>query len=150
VTGLGLGALPPTLPVWTDDPATPSAGRLLGYGSKSAAYRDARPDGPIPTIATGERTRVVPTTAVLRRLGVDGADRSTDGDLAAEIAALVAEPLSRARSALDDLAGAVRAAETLAGLRKREAGPSPPEPESPALAAAHPDAAKRTGRNRRP
>ena len=53
----------PTVPVW------PDAGRLLGYKSKSAAYRAAA-GGFIPTVQLSERRVAVPTAALRTMLGL--------------------------------------------------------------------------------
>lgn len=53
----------PTLRVW------PDAGLLLGYRSKTAAYRAVR-SGHIPVVQLSERRWVVPTAALRTMLGL--------------------------------------------------------------------------------
>lgn len=54
----------PTVAWW------PTAGKALGFRSRSATYR-AIERGEIPVIRFGERRIVVPTAELLRLIGVD-------------------------------------------------------------------------------
>jgi len=60
--GMPNPASTPTLPIW------PDAGKLLGYQSKSAAYRAAK-GGYMPTVRVSERSWVVPTATLMAMLG---------------------------------------------------------------------------------
>ena len=65
-TVANLGALPATLPVWSDE--GPSAASVLGIG-RSLAWDMCR-RGDLPTIRLGRRV-VCPVPALLRMLGVE-------------------------------------------------------------------------------
>lgn len=56
------------VPAWSDDPDEPSAGRALGYRSRSATYA-AIGRGAIPVLRLSARRIVVPTWRLLELLG---------------------------------------------------------------------------------
>jgi hypothetical protein len=65
-----LRGLPPTVPVWSDDPDEPSARLFFPYLSRGALYAGVR-EGAIPSVRIRGRVFVV-TAKCLALLGLDG------------------------------------------------------------------------------